>query len=165
MKWREPLGLLKDTVQEWFGSESFTLGAALAYYSLFSVSPILVIAVAIAGMIFGQQAAQGELADQLEKALGPTIAPAIVSTLSYTHQSGAGWWATTVGVIVLLIGAVGVFTQLQTSLNSIWGVVPKSGRSVWDVVNDRLLSFLMVLVMGVFLLLSLVVNTLLSALS
>jgi membrane protein len=164
MNWRAIWELLKDTAEEWLSSETLTLGAALAYYSIFSIAPILVIALAIAGMVFGPQAAQGELTGQLEKAVGPAIAPAIVSTLRYTHQSGTGWWATTVGVIVLLVGAVGVFSQLQTSLNSIWAVAPKPGRGVWSVVKQRLLSFLMVLVMGGLLLLSLIVSTTLSAL-
>jgi membrane protein len=160
MKVNDWLRLLKETVRDWYESNTFQLGAALAYYSVFALAPTLVIAVGIAGLIFGRDAAQGNLADQLKQTMGPAVAEAIQETLSSAHQAAtAGWWATLLSIGVLLFAALGVFMQLQYCLNVIWRVKPKPGRGLWGVVRDRLVSFVMVLIVGLLLLASLAAST------
>src|SRR5260370_11853073 len=131
MKARELIALLKETLTEWYDSNTFQLGAALAYCGLFAIAPTLVIALAIAGMIFGPEAAQGHLDSRLEQIVGPTIAPAIEKTLSSAHATGGGWRATIISSVVLLFGALGAFSQLQTALNTIWGVKHRPDRGIW----------------------------------
>jgi membrane protein len=165
MNARELVRQLKATGLGWYEGETFHLGAALAYYSVFSIAPILMVAVGIAGVLFGREAAEGLLIDRLTEVLGPTVAEAIVKTLSFAHTTGSGWRATVVGTVILIVAAISVFLELQTALNKIWQVAPKPGRGLWGVIHDRLLSFLMVLVIGLLLILALVANTTLSALS
>ncbi len=155
--------LVKEALLEWFNSNSFELGAALAYYGIFALAPTLVIALAIAGMIFGPGAAEGHLQSRLEQIVGPTIAPAIESTLKYAHTSGGGWWATLVGVVVLIFGAIGAFSQLQSAVNTLWGIKARPGRGVLGVLADRLFSFLVMLCVGILLVLSLAASAVLTA--
>jgi membrane protein len=162
MKCKELIRVLKESVIEWHNSDAFTLGAALAYYAVFAIAPTLIIALAIAGIIFGPQAAQGHLQARLEQIVGPTVASAIEKILSDVHAAGGSWQATLIGAVVLIFGAIGVFTQLQTSLNAIWGVRPMPGRGIWGVVKDRLFSFLIVICFGILLVVSLAANAALS---
>jgi membrane protein len=165
MTWKDIGGLLKETAVEWFESRTFELGAALAYYAVFSIAPILVIALAIAGKLYGPQAAQGQLFDRLQQMVGPTVAEALEKSLSYSYRSGSGWLATLLGIILLVFGALGVFIQLQASLNAIWKVEPKQGRGVGGVVRDRFVSFLLVLLIGGLLVAALAANAMLAAIS
>jgi membrane protein len=165
MKGKELVSLLKETCIQWWGDNTSQLGAALAYYTVFALAPLAVMAVAIAGLVFGEQAARGEMARQIEEAVGPTIAKAIEEVVRQAHNGASSLWATIVGVVVLLVGAASMFAQLQTSLNTIWGVTPKPGRGVRGVIKDRLLSFLAVLVVGALLLLSLAIQATLAALA
>jgi membrane protein len=165
MKGKELYELLKTTLARWYDSGTFQLGAALAYYAIFAIPPILVIALAVAGALFGQEAARGQLANRLAEAVGPAVAKAIESTIGYAETKGGGAIATVISIVVLLFAAVGLFTQLQMSLNTIWNVRPRPDRGWWDMIRDRLLSFLMVLVIAVLLLLSLAANAVLSAVS
>ncbi len=162
MRAKELVTLPKETLSEWYNSDTFQLGAALAYYGIFAIAPTLVIALAIAGMIFGPEAAQGHLQSRLEQIVGPTVASAIEKTLSSAHTTGGGWLATCISAVVLVFGAIGLFSQLQSALNSIWGVAPKPGRGIWGAVLDRLLSFLVVVCFVVLLVLSLAANAALS---
>jgi membrane protein len=165
MRGKELLSLLKETASQWWAGNTSQLGAALAYYTVFALAPLAVVAVAIAGLVFGEQAAQGEMARQIEAAVGPTIAKAIEQVVRQAHDGGSSLFATIVGVVVLLVGAASMFAQLQTSLNTIWGVTPKPGRGVLGVIQERLLSFLAVLVVGAVLLLSLAIKATLAALA
>jgi membrane protein len=164
MKPKAWLELLKEAGQEWYDDGTFRLGAALAYYAVFSMAPMLVIAIAVAGLFFGEQAAQGQLVEQLEAAVGPTVARALEDSLRYAHTSGSGVLATAISIGLLLFAASGLFVQLQDALNIIWKVKPKAGRGLMGVVRDRLASFLLVLVLGALLLALLVLNTVLAAL-
>jgi len=165
MKIKDLFGLLKETLFEWYASNTFQLGAALAYYSVFAIAPTLVLALSIAGRIFGAEAAAGHLEARLGEVAGPTVAAAIEETLSYVHASGETRFATLASLTALLFGAIGAFTQLQAALNAIWGVMPKPGRSIWRVVADRFISFLIVLCVGILLVLSLATSTALVVLS
>jgi membrane protein len=163
MRWYELFNLAKEAAADWYNSRTFELGAALAYYGVFAIAPTLVLAIAAGGMLFGEQAARGELVAQLEQTVGPAVALAITDTLRYVHVTQSGWRATLIGLVVLFFGTTGVFAQLQAALNDIWGVQPKPGRGIWDTIRDRLLAFVNVLGAGVLLLVSLIASTTLAA--
>jgi membrane protein len=153
------LSLLKKTASEWMEDDAPTLGAALAYYTVFSLAPLLTIAIVIAGFFFGKEAAQGQIFDELRGLLGQESGKAVQEMVqSANAQPTAGIIATIVSVIMLLFGASGVFGQLQASLNRIWEVKPKPGRGVLGILRDRLLSFGFTLVVGFLLLVSLVLT-------
>jgi len=156
--------LLKCTVKRFIAKDTFTMGAALSYYTAFSLAPILIIAIAVAGMVFGDEAAQGYLSTEMQGAVGPSVAKAVEEMVKNARQSGGGSTATVVGVVALLFGAGGVFGQLQTSLNAIWDVPPEKTGGIWHFIRTRFLSFAMVLGIGFLLLVSLVISTAISAL-
>lgn len=141
------------------------LAAALAYYTVFSLAPVLLIAVAVAGFIYGEQAAQGQLQSSLSSLVGNDAAGTIQGILENMRKPGAGIVATLIGIVTLLLGATGVFAELQDSLNTIWGVQPRPKRNLWAAVGERLASFLMVLGIALLLLASLVISTILSTLT
>jgi membrane protein len=153
------LSLFKQTASEWMEDDAPTLGAALAYYTVFSLAPLMTIAIAIAGFFFGKEAAQGQIFDELRGLLGEEGGKAVEEMVqSASAQPTAGIVATIISVIMLLFGASGVFGQLQASLNAIWGVKPKPGRGVLGTIQDRLLSFGFTLVVGFLLLVSLLLT-------
>lgn len=156
--------LLKDTFWEWFDDNVQRHGAALAYYTVFSLAPLLIIAIAIAGLAFGQEAAQGQIMDQIKSLLGVEGAKAVQTMIENAREPGAGIVATIFGIIMLVFGATGAFAQLQESLNAIWGVAPKPGRGILGVVKDRFMSFAMVVGIGFLLLVSLLLSAALAAL-
>lgn len=158
--------LLRETVSEWQKDKVSLWAAALAYYTSFSLAPLLVIAIAIAGAIFGEEAARGEIVGQIQGLVGKQGAEAIQAMLqnAQSPQSG-GLIATVVGVGALLLGASGVFGQLQDALNAIWHVEPKPGRGLKFFLQNRFLSFAMVLVIGFLLLVSLLLSAVLAAFS
>src|SRR6266850_2604744 len=158
-KLREAIDLLKETYREWSKDKTSQLGAALAYYAVFAIAPLVIIAVAVAGWVFGDKAAQGEVARQLEASTSPTIAAAIEDILKYSQTGSHGLIATGISVVVLFLAALGFFGQLQDALNTIWGVRVKAGCGYWSLIRDRLLSFLMVLIVASLLLASLVAST------
>src|SRR5438874_9993078 len=164
MKLRRMLNILKETVHEFSEDKTLRLGAALAYYSIFSIAPLLIIVTGVAGFFMGQEAVRERIQAQLTDLLGEQGTNAIVSMIG-AHKQGTNLLAIVIGVIVLLFGASGVFGQLQDSLNVIWEVQPKPGRGVWGFIKSRFLSFAMVLVIGFLLLISMVISTALSALT
>src|SRR5262249_52609495 len=120
--------LLKTAGQEWMNDKVPRLGAALAYYTALSLAPLLVIVIAIAGLAFGQRAAQHELNAYIQQWVGHDAALAIQTMIEHARNLAEGIIATAVGVVMLLVGASGVFGELQDALNTIWGVEPKPGR-------------------------------------
>ena len=165
MKLLPILRLFKEAFQQWQQDKVSRLAAALAYYTIFSIAPLLVIAIAIAGAVFGQQAAEGQLISQLEELVGNEAIGAIELALTNASQPGKGSIASLISIAVLLIGASGVFAQLQDALNTVWHVQPKPGRGIWGFIRKRLLSFCMVLSIGFLLLLSLIISTVITTLS
>src|SRR5579883_883796 len=164
MKPKDIWKLLKDTVTEWNEDKVPLWAAALAYYTIFSLAPLLLIAIAIAGVIFGEDAARGEIVGQIQGLVGKEGATAIQAMIQNAHRPGSGGTiATVVGVITLLFGASGVFGQLQDALNTIWGVKPRPGQGLQSFLQARFLSFAMVLVIGFLLLVSLVLSAALAA--
>ncbi len=141
------------------------MAAALSYYTVFSLAPLLVISLAVAGFVFGDDAARDHLTAQFRALIGDDGAAAIRVVIDHTRQQGAGVLATVIGVATLLVGATGVFGELQDSLNTIWKVQTKPGRTMRSMVRSRLLSFAMVFGTGFLLLVSLVLSAGLAAAS
>lgn len=164
MKLRELVDMIEETTVQWWNENTSTLGAALAYYAVFALAPLAVLAVTISGYLYGKDAAQGELYHRLESTVGPAFAQAIQESVRYSNQRGGGSIATIISIGVILFGAVNLFNQLQHSLNTIWGVQPKSGRSWWEVIKTRLMPFVVMLLVSLLLLASLISSTVLQAL-
>ena len=164
MKSKIALRLLKETFAAWQKDKVPLLASSLAYYTVFSIAPLLLIAIAIAGVFFGEDAVRGQIIGQIQELIGHDAASAIQSMLQNTQKSYVGGtFATIFGVITLLLGASGVFGQLQEALNIIWDVKPKPGRSLITFVKARFISFAMVLVIGFLLVVSSLISTLLHA--
>ncbi|MBD2005350.1 MULTISPECIES: YihY/virulence factor BrkB family protein [Cyanophyceae] len=163
MKPKDIVGLLKETFTEWQEDKASRLAAALAYYTVFSLAPLVIIAIAIAALVFGQEAAQGGIEEQLRGLLGSQGAEAVEEMIANSRKAEQGTIATLISVGLLMFGASGVFGQLQDSLNTIWEVAPKPGRGIIGFIKDRFLSFSMVLGIGFLLLVSLILSAGLSA--
>ncbi|MHB1035249.1 MAG: YihY/virulence factor BrkB family protein [Pirellulales bacterium] len=158
------LRLLKQAGLEWYASRTFELGAALAFYAIFSIAPVIVLALTAASLVLGKEAAQGRVTQEIESTVGHTVAVAIQGTAQYTYQSGSGVSATVLGIVFFGFGATGLFLQLQSALNAIWEVTPKPGRGLGGLLHDRLGSFLAVLGISALLLAELLVTAALVAL-
>lgn len=156
--------MLKEAAHDWVGDNAMRLSASLAYYAIFSLAPLMVIILAIAGLVFGQDAAQGQLSSQIRQLAGDQAGNAVQTIIQGAGHKSAGVFATIFGLVVLLFGASGVFGELKNALNTIWGVAIKPGRPWYAVVRDRFLSFGMVLGIGFLLLISLTLSAVLSAL-
>jgi membrane protein len=155
--------LIKTTFEGWSEDDATRLAAALAYYTVLSLAPLLVLAVAVAGLVFGDEAARGQIAKELSALVGPEAGAGIQTVLSHARKPGEGTWGSILGGAVLLFGASGVFGELQSALNTVWKVQPKPGRGVWGIVRDRFFSFTMVMGVAFLLLVSLIFSAALSA--
>ncbi|MDZ4856469.1 MAG: YihY/virulence factor BrkB family protein [Nitrospirota bacterium] len=155
--------LLSVTYTKWTADHAQGLGAALAFYSIFSLAPLLLIVIAIAGLVFGQEAAQGQIIGQIQDLVGEESAKAIQSMIEEARKPAAGIIATVLAIVLLFLGATGVFAQLQEALNIIWRVEAKPEQGMWKIFKDRFISLLAVLGTGFLLLVSLVISAGLSA--
>ncbi|HEX2605638.1 MAG TPA: YihY/virulence factor BrkB family protein [Oxalicibacterium sp.] len=164
-RWQQGWRMVKASVNAWIDDFAPSMGAAIAYYTIFSIAPMLVIAIAVAGMLFGQEAAQGEIVNQLRGLLGTEGAVAVQGLLKSANEPTGGIIATVLSVITLAIGATAVFAELQSALDRIWRV-PAAAKAggIWNLIRTRLLSFGFVLGLGFLLIVSLVVSAALSAL-
>ncbi len=161
---REWLVIGKRTILSWWADEPFIHAAALGFYTLFSLAPVLIIAVAVAGLVFGPEAARGELSEQVEEMIGRETAVMVENLIIKSSPRVAGTLQSMIGLALLAVGATTVFHQLQRSLNRVWGVTAKPSRSsVFLFVKSRMLSLALVLTIGFLLLVSLVLSTALSA--
>jgi membrane protein len=156
--------VLRTAASDWIDHRCPSKGAALAYYTLFSLAPILVLVIAIAGFFYGVEAAQGQLMGQLKGLMGAKGAEAIQLVLAGAHNKESGLWATIIAGVLLVVGATSVFAELKDSLDDIWGVPPPKDAGWWDTLRTRLLSFGLVLVLGFLLMVSLVVSAALAVL-
>jgi membrane protein len=156
--------IVKETARDWVDDKASRLAAALAYYSLLSLAPLLAIAIAVVGWFFGPEAARGRVAGELASVVGGPAAEGIQSVVASARSPSAGVVSAVVGVVTLFVGASGVFGELQSSLNTIWEVQPKPGRGLMGAIKDRFFSFTMVLGVAFLLLISLIVSSGLSAL-
>ncbi len=151
-------GLLRKTFAEWNEDKAPRLAAALAYYTAFSIAPLLIVAISIAGLAFGEEAVQGQVRYQIDGLVGSQAAGAIQEMLVNFHRADSGIIASIIGIITLFLGAAGLFGQLQDALNTIWEVAPKPGAGILSMLRQRFISFTMVLGIGFLLLVSLVLS-------
>ena len=156
--------LTKESVSQFSDDFAPSMGAALAYYTVFSIAPLLVIAIAVAGFFFGEDAARGQIFEQLRGLLGDRGAEAIEAAVKSAGQTGHSGFAAIIGIVTLLIGATTVFAELQSDLDRIWDSPKPEHPGVWGMVKGRLLTFGMVFGIGFLLLISLVVSAGVSAL-
>jgi membrane protein len=155
--------LIRKTATEWMNANPFRLAAALAYYTLFSIAPLLVVAVGIAALAFGEEAARGQIFGPLQSILGPKSADAIQNAVGAAAVRSSGIVATAIGVVTLLVGASAVFSELQDALNTIWEAKPAASAGIRRLLQKRLLSLSMVVVIGFLLLVSLALSAILNA--
>lgn len=155
--------LLRESFVDWREDDAGRLAAALSYYAIFSLAPLLVLVIAVSGMVFPEELVQHQLRTELRGLVGEEGAEMIQSIVRNARRSDSGALATLVGMVALVLGATGVFGQLQHAMNTVWEVRPKSGRGITGIVRDRFASFTMVLGVCFLLMVSLVVSALLTA--
>jgi membrane protein len=155
--------LIKEAGSDWLDDKAPRLAASLALYTLMSLAPLLILAVSVAGFMFGDDAARGQIADQLSGVLGEKGALAVQAILANAKAPSSGVFGTVIGLALALFGASGVFGELQGTLNAIWDVDSRPGRGLWGFVRDRFFSFTLVLGVAFLLLVSLVLSAALAA--
>ena len=159
------LGLVKQKASAWSEDYAPSMGAALSYYTLFSIAPLLLIVIAVAGLVFGAEAARGEISGQLAGLLGPEGAKAVEGLLQAADRPAQGTFATIVGAVTLLLGATTVFGELQNALDRIWRAPAREkSKGWWNLLRTRLLSFGMVLGIAFLLTVSLILSAAIAAL-
>lgn len=159
MHLKQILNLIKSSLKSWVDDYAPSMGAALAYYTLFSIAPLLIIAIAVAGLVFGDEAARGEIIGQIQGLIGKEGAVAVQGLLKNANEPAKSMLALAGSVITMIIGATTVFGELQSDLDRIWRVsVPAQKGGFWHLLRTRLLSFGFVLGVGFLLLVSLVMS-------
>ena len=157
--------LLKLTFTEWTNDNAFELSAALAFYTIFSIAPVLLIAVGVASFFLAPETATTRIVDEMQKLVGAQGANAVRQVIESSRGFGKGLWAVSVGIVTLIMGATAVFGELQSALNRIWDVEAKADRGViMSLIVDRLRSFLIAVCVGFLLLVSLVISAVISGL-
>jgi membrane protein len=164
---KELLELLKETVSEWLGDKAPRLGASLAFYTLLSLAPLLIVIVAVAALVYGQEAARGQLVWQIQDLVGPDGAKAIQGLIQGAYKPGTGMIASLLGLLTLAFGASSVVVELRDALNTIWHVAPDPRNtgfaSIVRLAKERFYSFALILGVGFLLLVSLVLNAWIAA--
>ena len=156
--------ITREAVKGWLACDPFTYAGSLAFYTLFSLAPVVIIAVSVIGVVLGEQAAQGQIVAQLQDVMGHDAATAVEQAVARSRIQESGILPTLLGVAALLVGATTVFAQMQLSLNAIWGVAARPTRnSLFTLVKTRLLSLTVVLAIGFVLLVSLLLGVVLRA--
>ena len=168
-KSRPPLSpvwdFLSETYKEWRQDNAQTLGAALAFYAAFSLAPLLIIVIAIFGFMLGKETIQVEILRRAQELIGAQGAAAVKMMIKAAYRPGTGLTATIIGSVVILVGSTSALVMLKQALNIIWGVSPDPETPIWNLVKERLLSFVMILVIGLLLVLSLLLSLVLSFLT
>ena len=160
---KDSMRLLKNTAGKWQQDNAAQAAAALAFYTMFSLAPLVIIATGVAGIIFGNEVAQRELFAQIRRVAGPQAARLGYSAVENMSSGGKGVWGTVIGAVALFVGATTVFAQLQTALNRMWKIRPRPGQAMLNLIRARLTAFVMVLLVGGLLLALLVFSAVLSA--
>lgn len=156
---------LKQVFGEFISENILKYSASLAYYTVLSIAPLLLILLSITGFLFGKDAINGQLYGEINKLVGSDAALQIQTSIQNITVSNDNVFATTIGTIVLIIGATGIFGEIQDSLNRIWGLKIKARKVWWKVLLDRLISFSLILSLGFVLVVSLVLNAIAAAIS
>jgi len=162
MRVRDIGSLLKATVVEWLDDNAARVAASLAFYTLLSMAPLVILSVAISGVVLGEDAARARIVHEIGSFIGPQAAGALDAVVESASKSNSGTLSSIIGLIVLVVGASGVFGELQYALDTIWGVKPKPQRGVMGIIKDRLFSFSMVIGVAFVLLVSLIISAVLS---
>ena len=157
--------LLKETFSEFIADNGIKLSAALSYYTFFALPPLLIIIIGLCGFFFGEEAVRGELFGQINGLVGNDTALQVQEIIKNVKLSDTNAFATTLGIIILLIGASGVFAEIQDSINLIWGIKAKPKRGFIKFLKNRLMSFSMIGSVGFLLLVGLIINSLMDILS
>jgi len=157
--------LLKNTFLEFNDDNAIKLSAALSYYTIFALPPLLIIIITICGFFFGEEAVTGQLYGQINGLVGNGAATQIQEAIKNVQLSGNNVFATVFGVVMLLIGASGVFAEIQSSINFIWGLRAKPDKGVRKFIQNRLMSFSMIASVGFLMIVSLFINTILDLMS
>jgi len=157
--------LLKETFIGFIDDNALKLSAALSYYTIFSLAPLLIIIISLSGIFFGADAVRGEIFGQIKELVGSDAALQIQETIKNVELSNSNTFATIFGIIILLIGASGVFAEIQDSINYIWGIKAKPKRGLIKYLYNRLMSFSMIGSVGFLLLVGLIINSLIDVLS
>ena len=157
--------LLSEIYKEWREDNAQTLGAALAFYTTFSMAPLLIIVIAIFGVILGKETVQVEILRRAQELIGAQGADAVKMMIEAAYRPGSGLPATIIGIVVILIGSTSALVMLKHALNSMWGARPNPKAPIWNLIKERLLSFIMILVIGLLLVLSLLLSLVLSFLT
>lgn len=155
--------LLGETTFEWYEDRAPRLGAALAFYTVFALAPGLIVIIALAALLLGKEAAQGQIINEIQNLIGFAGAQAVQAAIESARSARGSLGATGLGVLTLLFGLWGVFGELQDALNTIWGVTTRPGRGAIDAIKDRFWSFTMVVGIGFLLLVSLAASAWLAA--
>ncbi|MEO7445455.1 MAG: YihY/virulence factor BrkB family protein [Ferruginibacter sp.] len=156
---------IKQVFSEYIADNVLKYSASLAYYTILSIAPLLIIILYITGILFGQEAIRGEIFGQLKDLVGSSAALDLQTAIQNIHLSKGSFLATMLGAIILFIGATGIFGEMQDSLNKIWGLRTKSRKVWWKLLVDRAISFSLILSLGFVMIVSLVVNAIVAALS
>ena len=154
---------IKQVVAEFTADDIFKYSASLAYYTVFSVAPLLVIIISLSGFLFGKNAIEGQVYAQLNHLIGSVAAIQIQDTIKNIHLTGNSFFASVLSILILLIGATSIFGEIQDSINKIWGLRVKTKRIWWKLILNRLLSFSLILSIGFIVIITLILNTLLNA--
>ena len=154
--------VLKEAASEWSEDNAMRLSAALAYYTLLSLTPLIVVIIAIAGLVYGEQAASERVAQQIRSFAGTQAGDAMLSLALSAHSTKSK--AAIIGTVILLLGASGVFGELKSAMNAIWGVVARPGRSYFAIVSERLISLGIVLLSGFIVIVAVTASAVLAAL-
>lgn len=161
---RHWLGILVAAVQNWLASQAFIYAAALAFFTVFSIAPIMVVVVTLVGLVLGESAVQGTLFEQLEGAIGAEAAGVVQTAVVNSQIDQSGIWPALIGIIATVLGATTVFAQMQKSLNEIWGVTARPSKSgLWMLIKARMLSLTIILAIGFVLMVSLLLSVALRA--
>ena len=155
----------KQVIVEYFADNVIKYSASLAYYTTLSLAPMLVILISVSGVLFGKEAMKGEVYNQMNGLIGSEAATQIQTTMQQIHLSKDTPMPTIISVIILIIGATGIFGEMQDSLNKIWGLKTIGRKVWWKLIVNRLLSFSIIICMGFVLMVSLILNALVAAIS
>lgn len=164
-KSKKIFSLLKKTVSEFSDDNVMKLSAALSYYTIFSLPPLLIIIISLSGVFFGEDAVKGELFGQINGLVGNAAATQIQDTIKNVKLSDASTFATIFSLIILLFGASGVFAEIQDSINYIWGIKAKPKKGLIKFIKNRLMSFSMIGVVGFLLMVGLIINSVMDLMS
>jgi membrane protein len=156
---------LSETYAEWAKDNAMTLGAALAFYTTFSLAPFLILVIAIFGVIIGEATIQAEILKRVRELMGEQGAAAVKMIIGAAYRPGTGLAATVIGILVIVIGSTSAFVMLKKALNIMWGAQPNHAAPLWYLVKERLLSFGMILLIGLLLVLSMLLSIVLSFLT